>query len=288
MKTENKKRFHKIVSFMLAAVMMVSVFSVAVPQKAEAAAPSFKGSGKSNVKITDANSYYESGKETVIKFKSKVTGYITLTFSNASNIYDTYGFVTFCNSKKKALGKKDEFYDTLGKPYQKTRTYGVKKGSTYYFKVMSKGGVKINSTVVSVKKNAGTKRTNAKSLGKNKTIKGVIIAGSKAADWYKVKLTKKQILNFYYTAKTNGAVLGNDGKIYCINGIKYTVCKSNGQPLIAGEYDWANLILPSDKDQYYMRNTVTGQKSGLNPGTYYIKVEPLNKTSSGYYTIKWK
>lgn len=291
MKTENQKRFYKIVSFVLAAVMMVSVFSVAIPQKAEAAAPSFKGSGKDSVKITDDNCYGISKKTTVIKFKSNVTGYITLTFSKASNLYNTAGFFTFCDNKKKALGKTDEYFNTVSdKPYQKIRTYGVKKGSTYYIKVKSFGGVKISSSVVSVKKNAGTKRTNAKSLGKNKTVKGVIIAGSKAADWYKVKLTKKQILNFYFSAKTNGAVLKSDNYIYCQNGIKFTICKSNGQPLISGKnnYDMAHLLNPSDKDSYFIKDKKTNQISGLYPGTYYIKVEPYNKTSSGLYTIKWK
>ena len=35
------------------------------------------------------------------------------------------------------------------------------------------------------------------------------------------------------------------------------------------------------------KNSVTKKSSKLNAGTYYIKVEPVDKQSSGYYTISW-
>lgn len=285
--TTNHKRFHRVVSFMLAAVMMVSVFSVSVPQKAEAAGLALKGSGSSSVTITDDTCSSVTGDATYIKFKSNVTGYISLKFTSASNITEAYGYVTFCGGKKKALGKTQELFDTASaKAYLKNRTYGVKKGATYYIKVESVGGVKVSATVKAVKKSAGTKRSNAKTLAKGKTASGVIVAGSSAADWYKIKLTKKQQLKLIYSAKTNGAVAS--GKyIYYSNGIKFTLYKSDGKPFVS-DYDMANLLNSSGTGTYYLENTYTKAKSGLNPGTYYIKVERYNNTSSGYYTLKWK
>lgn len=287
MKTESKKRFHKIVSFVLAAVMMVSVFSVAVPQKAEAAGLSLKGSGNSSVKISDQNCWAVTKKPNYIKFKSKVNGSISLKLTNASNVSDAYGYITFCNSNKKALGKKREIFDTAdSRARLKNRTYGVKKGATYYIKVESIGGVKVSASVKSIKKNAGTKISNAKSLGKNKTIKGVIIAGSKTADWYKIKLTRKQMLKLTYTVDTNGAVPSGDS-IYYYNGIKFTLYQSNGKKFV-DDYAFGNLLNPKDTVTYYVEDRLSHQKSGLNPGTYYVKVERYNPTSSGSYTLKWK
>ena len=293
MKMELKKCIHKIVSLMLAAVMMVSVFSVAVPQKAEAATAtlSLKGSGKSNVKITDANCYTTTKKSNYIKFKSNVNGYVTLTFGNNSKMGEAMGFVTFCNSKKRALGRNSEYFDTnAAKPYQRTRTYGVKKGTTYYIKIESAGGVKVAANVKAVNKKAGTKRGNAKTLSKGKKAEGYIVAGSKAADWYKIKLTKQQKLKFYYSAKTNGAVLMNSGSIDCYNGIKFTLYDGKGKPFISGvnNYDFANLLDASPTQTYFLESQYTGKKSGLKPGTYYMKVERYNSTSSGYYSLKWK
>lgn len=287
MKTESKKRFHKIVSFVLAAVIMVSVFSVAAPQKAEAAGLTLKGSGSSSAKITDQNCWAVTKKPNYIKFKSNVTGSITLKLANASNVSDAYGYMTFCNSKKKALGKTREIFDTSdSRARLKTRTYGVKKGTTYYIKIESVGGVKISASVKSIKKSAGTKLANAKSLGKNKTINGVIIAGSKTADWYKIRLTKKQLLKLSYTVNTNGAVPSGNS-IYYYNGIKFTLYESNGKKFV-DDYAFGNLLAPKDTVTYYVENKQSGQKSGLKPGTYYIKVERYNPTSSGSYTLKWK
>ncbi len=288
MKMESKKRFRKIVSLMLAAIMMVSVFSVSVPQTAEAATPSLKGSGSSSVKITDSNCYGMTKKANYIKFKSNVTGYVTLKFSNNSRIMNAWGHVTFCNSKKKALGVREFFNTASSNSAIKMRTYGVKKGSTYMIKVESEGGVKVSASVVSVKKSAGASRGKAKSLGKNKTVKGVMIAGSKAGDWYKIKLTKKQKLHISYSVKTNG--LTQNG--YCTGGIKFTLYKSNGTKF-TNDFDYANLATPKNGSIYCLRNRYTGAETGLNPGTYYIKVEPHRasssyKTSSGYYTLKWK
>lgn len=284
---ERKKCFHKIVSLVLAAVMMVSVFAVSAPQEVEAAGLSFKGTGTSKVAIKDIDCYGATSKANYIKFTSKVNGYITIKITNNSNYEDPYGYITFCGGKKKALGVTREYFDTLGsKSYSYTRTYGVKKGATYYFKVESSAGVKINATVKSVKKNAGTKKSNAKTLSKGKTVNGYIVAGSKAADWYKIKLTKKQQLKLIYTAKTNGTLVSGNYVYYNKNGIKISLYKSNGKPF-TNDSILVSLANSSNTATYY-REDYYGKKYGLDTGTYYIKVERYNNTSSGFYTLKWK
>ena len=290
---------NKIVSLVLAAVMMVSVFAVATPQQVEAAEDlSFNGKGTSTATISDEECWGATKEANFIKFKSNVTGYITIKISNNSSVVSggAYGYITFNKSKTSALGQTREYFDTSESATRYyTRTYGVKKGSTYYFKVESMGGVKVKATVTSLKKGSNTSRGKAKTLKEGKTATGVIIAGDKTVDWYKIKLTKKQKLKLTYSAKTNGAVLSSSGtSIYYNNGIKFTLCASNGKPFVSGSnnYDLANLKVSKDSTSYYIEETrngiPTGRTFGIDPGTYYVKVERYNKTSSGYYTLKWK
>ncbi|WP_031200991.1 hypothetical protein [Eubacterium sp. 14-2] len=287
---EGKKR-NKIVSLVLAAFMMVSVFAVATPQQAEAAGElSLKGKGTSTATISDEECWGATEEANFIKFKSNVTGYVTIKISNNSSLVSggAYGYITLNKSKTSALGQTREYFDTSKSSVYYTRTYGVKKGSTYYFKVESVGGVKVKATVTSLNKGSNTSRGKAKTLKQNKTAKGVIIAGDKSVDWYKIKLTKKQQLKLSYSAKTNGLAVSNSSA-YCTSGIKVTLCKSNGKPFISGSnnYDAMNLKYPKDTTTYFLENQY-GARSGINPGTYYVKVERYNKTSSGYYTLKWK
>ncbi|MFG6383344.1 MAG: hypothetical protein K1V96_03680 [Lachnospiraceae bacterium] len=292
---EGKKLFNRIASFILAIVMVVSVFAITPPQEVEAAtkALSFKAKGKTTVTISDKNCWYVTKKVNYIKFVPGVTGYITLNIKNNSSIQGgAYGSLTFCNSKKQPIGRKDEYFDSgvsSSQSYQRIKTYGVTKGKTYYFKVKSYGGIKVTAEVKSVKKGSNTSKTKAKTLSKNKDVTGVILANDKKVDWYKIKLTKKQKINLTYKVKTNGARLSGSS-IYYDNGIKITLCKSNGKAI--GGSTLASLKYPSDTITYYTKvtNTFTGQswQEGLNKGTYYVRVERYNASSSGSYTIKWK
>ena len=75
------RKFNKIVSLVLAAVMMVSVFAVTTPQEVEAASTinkEIKGTGTTTVRIAKKDSYAYSNKETLIKFKPKKNGYVDL------------------------------------------------------------------------------------------------------------------------------------------------------------------------------------------------------------------
>lgn len=288
------RKSNKIVSLVLAAIMMVSVFAVSTPEQVQAAGElSFKGSGTSTVAITDDECAYVTGKENYIKFKPSKTGYVTVTIKNNSTAASggAAGFLTFCNGSKSSLGQNQEYFDTIGEGSRYyTRTYGVKKGKTYFFKIKSVGGVKITAKAVSVKKGTNNSRSKAKTLGKNKTAKGVIIAGENKADWYKIKVTKRQQVKINYNVKTNGAQYSN-GTVSYYNGLKIALYQKNGKPFADGNnyYALANVKNPKDVDgPYYLYNSYTYKKSGIDPGTYYIKVERYNRTSSGYYTIKWK
>lgn len=285
---EGKKRFNKIVSLVLAAVMMVSIFAVTTPQEVEAAStPQFKKTGSSKVTIKDSQCYRVTGKANYIKFKAGATGYITVKITgNSSMTSQPSGYLTLCNNKKKTLGTKQELFVTGdSKSWAYTRTYGIQKGKVYYFKVESYGGVKLNATVKAVKKNAATSRAKAKNLSKNKAVNGVLIAGDKKADWYKIKVTKSQKVKISWSAKTNGVTKSGNGNA---SGIKMTFYKSNGKMFTNNAYDYVSPAYSSTWIQFYRKYTYSSQKLGLEPGTYYIKIEPYTKTSSGYYTLKWK
>ena len=103
MKT-SKTIFHRALSMLLTAAMVVTLFTVAAPAETQAAGLSFKGSGKSTVKIADKQCYTSDGndfKTHWIKFKAAQDGTITLKFDCASSFsYYSAGRVTFCNTKR--------------------------------------------------------------------------------------------------------------------------------------------------------------------------------------------
>lgn len=284
-----RKVFNKLASLMLAVVMMVGVFSAVSPQQAEAAAKakSFKSTGTSSVTIKDSECYNSKGNRNVhwIKFKAGATGYVTIKMKEASKNYSySAGYITLCNSKKSAIGQKKEYWQTNSSyNLQKTKTYGVKKGKTYYFRVECAAGAKLTATVKAVKKSTANTKAKAKSLAKKKAVTGVMIAGENKADWYKIKLTKSQILKLTYSAKTSGE---ND-----YAGIKVSFYKSNGKLFINSgtkrSVDWVSPLNPSSWMRFY-RTVNYVQKIGIPAGTYYVKVERYDKYSSGYYSLKWQ
>lgn len=270
---------------MLAAVMVVTAFVIPSAEEVMAAsAMQFKGTGKSSVTIKDDDCFSDSGEVNThyIKFKAGATGTITVKMSNASSEYAyAYGNITLMNSKKKALGKTREGWNTnYDNSAYYTRAYGVKKGQTYYLAVQSASGVKVSATVKAVKKGKNTSKGKATKLNAGKKVTGVIIAGDSKADWYKLSLTGNKRIKLNYSAKTNG---DNDK-----SGIKVTFCNSKGKKFLYNSYDWVSPFAPSSWTKYYRRNSVTGAQTGLASGTYFVKVERYNKTSSGSYTLSWK
>ena len=291
MHTGQKKVWNKIVSFVLAAVMVLGVFAV-VPTEVNAATKSFKSTGTSSVTITDADSYDANGYGKMaahyIRFKAENNGYITIKMTDASKKYTPEGYLTFCNSAKKALGQKREVWSTdskYGKAPYYTRSFGVKKGKTYYIKIESSAGVKVTATFKKVTKSKCNSKSSAKTLKAKTTAKGIIIAGEKTVDWYKIKLTGNKKVMLTYTAKTNGDTDNS--------GIKISFCKADGSLYTAGSStqapssDWVSPWTSSGWSKYCRKYLISGKETGLAAGTYYVKVERYNKTSSGYYTLKW-
>lgn len=184
-------------------------------------------------------------------FRATSTGYITVQG-------DGNGRVALCNSSKGALS---------GESYlQKAPTYGVKAGVTYYFRVTNSfnwsGTYVIKATNSKISGKFGKTKKKASTIKKKKTRSGYIEAGSagKKAKWYKFKVTKKKKVKIAVTTGSNEA-------------LKLTIYK--GGRKITSE-------------------TISGNKTGTissigkwSKGTYYIKVQRANSTSSGYYKLKW-
>jgi hypothetical protein len=104
-------------------------------------------------------------------------------------------------------------------------------------------------------------------IGKGKTAKGLVLSEDSVsiADWYKVKLTSKRKLSFEIHGKSCDSILFE--------------------------------IIPASKNVILFGSTIRIYDAGggvyttedsMPAGTYYIKVTKTSKTSSGYYTIKFK
>lgn len=206
-------------------------------------------------------------------YKATADGYITLQYIGDEG-YDHEGSVTLYNSSKKAISGQ-VFFDTNDKTEYKT-VFGVKKGQTYYIRaeyVREYFGIKLTQTAV--KEKSGKNRKKAVVVKKNKTVKGTMIAGENKADWYKIKLTKNQVLKVITQGSTSGSYNGFELTIYYSNGKKY----ANPTTCIKGI------------DSKYTTKTVklfTNKAVKIKKGTYYIKISKKDKNASGYYTLKWK
>lgn len=235
-----------------------------------------------SVTISAKEDFATTGKYTWIKYKAKNNGYITVTASNAavttepkedeekSKEHDeeyvmAHGYWTlYASNKKTALSSVTDSYNTAEENiHSYTQTYGVKKNTTYYLRVNAVGAVTLKCKFTKVNENSGSKKSKAKSLDKNKTVKGIISAGDKTVDWYKIKIPKKQILNIYYSGKTNSKIKITFSGTYLKTAVKY--------------------IQHGNTQTHHTYST-----ERVQPGTYYVKVERYNSTSSGYYTLKWK
>lgn len=280
----------KVLSMFLAVVMAMTMFVTAAPETVDAAGKSLKGTGTSAVTISDKECYSgNSYKIHYIKYKAGKTGYVTLKFKNASKKYnESFGYVTLCNDKKKAIGQKKEIWrnDKKESVYY-TRSYGVKKGKTYYFAVECDGGTKITATTTEVKKSTANSKAKAKSLKKDKKVTGVLIAGESQEDWYKLKTTGTKKVKLSYTVKTNGS----DFREKSGYGIKITFYDKNGKKWTKNSYTLLTGGAPKNAIKISMgQKDATGAligEFGIPDGTYWVKVEPMRKGSSGQYTIQW-
>ncbi len=188
-------------------------------------------------------------------FKASYTGYLTVTPVTQEAAYNK---VALCNSGKKAL--------TGDLAMRYTPTYGVKAGATYCIRIQSgynsSGGYAFRASNKKITEKSGKTKKKAVTIKKKKTKKGTITAGSKQADWYKFKLTKKKSVKITFKGRTNDT-------------LKVIVYKG-GKKIGSRTYSYGN-------------SSMTLKSIGKwSKGTYYIKVQRANSTSSGWYSVKWQ
>lgn len=230
------------------------------------------------VSISDKEAHMVSHQYTWIKYKAPKNGYITVTAEFGSKIYNvSEGYWRlYASNKKTALSEKDISYSVgvhnTGSKHKRQSIFGVKKGTTYYLRVQAYDGVRISCKFKEVKEKCGAKRSKAPVLKKNKTVTGLILPKDKNKDWYKIRIKKGQYIQLFYDIKTDG-------------NFKISFCSIIGSKLQSGKFGYT----ASDRRlMIKQHNSVTNKNSKMNAGTYYIKVEPADKYSSGYYKLKWK
>lgn len=263
-----KSLFQRIASLALAVAMVCSIL-VVMPEKTQAADFSFNST--SSVNIPDGQDTRTTGEYAWIKYKAPADGYLTVKANYASSVYTaSEGYwQLFDSARKTALSGNDTYSTNYDAAYQFSNVFGMKKGKTYNLRVYSLDGVTISSKFTKVSEKSGKSKTKAVSIKKGKTIKGIIPAGDKQADWYKFKVTKKQYLKLSWSAKTNDLM-------------KFTVYEgSKNIGTVKANY------ASSKTYSQYVTNLYTNKKLKVDPATFYVKIERATKTSSGYYTFKW-
>ena len=251
---------------------MISVLFL-FPQKAAAEEePEYDFNKKANVTIKEADCHAVSGNYTWLKYTPKSDGYLTVKVSAPEGVTEpSKGYLALYSSTKSiVLSSKSIFYNTeySANPYWRQIAFGLQKGRTYYIRVKGENGVKLSRTFKKVKQTSGISREKAKKLSKNKTITAIVPAGISNTDWYKVTLTKKQRLNLYYNVKTRGS---------------FKISIYSSKQLIGSK----NLYYTQKLRKLTLYIKTSGKKTGLDKGTYFIKVERANSDSSGYYKLKW-
>lgn len=207
------------------------------------------------VELDEAQTYY-------FKFKAVKNGYLRV---QTYNYYGyTYGTATLCNSKKKAISSATNLkYDP---------TFGVKKGRTYYIKVVPAENQDVAHTLTVVNKaireKSGKKKSKAVLLKKNKKQQGTITAGEKRTDWYKFRVTKKK----------KDHELAIEGATN--HKIKLVIYKGNKRLRLVGGQPVLNA-----RGNYHSSMTISGKN--WTKGTYYVKVYRGTSKSSGWYSLKW-
>lgn len=256
---------------------MLCVFC-AFPQKAAAAEKEYDFNKKKSVTIAEADSYGAKGSYTWLKFKPGSDGYLSVTISAPQNAagHATGYIALFDEAKRTALSSKSIFYNSeRGKSsVWRKFIFGMQKGKTYYLRIRGENAVTIERKFTKTKDSSGAMQAAAKALKKNKAKIGLIPAGTSQADWYKVTISKKQKIRFYYTVKASGTAASFRISIY------------SGKKRLASR----NVYCTSGEQKYTLcwQNKTTKKTTGMDAGTYHVKIERANATSSGYYKVKWK
>ena len=197
------------------------------------------------------------------KFKATKNGKITV--SHNSN----YGYhAQILNAKKKELS--DKQWCDEGVSREKCQ-FAVQKGKTYYIRIYpNDSGSKYHEFKIKeaeVKEKSGTKRSKAVTIKAKKKVNGTIVAGSKQADWYKFKLSKKKKLTITVSGQAS-------------TYLNFTVYNSKGK-----EISTKSLYGSGSMDIEVTNSTTYGK---ANKGTYYIKVSRKSSKDSGIYKLSWR
>ena len=221
--------------------------------------------------INGADRNIKSGKTTLIwqneydkwiysKFTPSKTGYVKV---SAKSNTDKTVYVKILDNKKKDVN--NQKYLNKKNPY----TYiGVQKGKTYYIATKSSNDYyNLQYKITGVKEKSGSKKENAVTIKKEKTIDGIQIANAKKNDndWYKIKIEKSKSIKFIV-----------NGKITSDNDLRIQIIPANKKIKFFNDI----IVVENNK------KTVSTDK--LYAGTYYIRVYKTNKKASGWYSIKWK
>ena len=220
--------------------------------------PTLKASKSYSINPADSKQNY------YVKIKPSKTGYITFSISK-----DLSGYITLCDSKKKALCKESWIYGNSS--YSKYVTFAVKKNTTYYIKMRSSDSIfSTKYSFKAVTEKSGSKVKNAVSFKKGKTVSGLILPGESKKDYYKFTLSKSQTVKLKIKGNVSSGSI--QIKIYSDSKLK----KSAGSTSI---YNYGHSIT--------LTSGTFGKTGKLSKGTYYIVVQRTDKYSNGNYSIQW-
>lgn len=212
-----------------------------------------------------------------ISYNADSDGYLTLDNFNVGDI-PANGYLALYNSTKtvalssKSIGYSGQFPQNAA-GYWGHNVFGMEKGQTYYIRVKAYTPVMFTSSFTTVKDKSGATQKKALKIKRNKTKIGLIPAGVSTPDWYKINLKKARKIKLHYNFQTKGSIR-----------LTFYMDKTQlGSKVISSQG-------AQEMTLYVKKTTAKGKikKTALKKGTYYIKIEPANSTTSGYYTLKWK
>lgn len=245
------------------------------------------GQGAGAKEITDVGYLTSSGSMEVrwsdeerdeyayIPFKVKKDGYVTFTANNVPENAGNHmrGEWFLCNSARKEITSSGKcgFYN------EESMTFAVKGETSYFLKVKLFGvqEMVIDHQYQEVTDNSGNKKSKAYKLKKNKKAEGLLIAGESKVDWYKITLTKKQLLKITIATKS---YRGLGMKVYDANGHE-----------VSGLYYWEVTSEDTVDDPVTLTSTDGWNPKKLPKGNYYVKIyTSKDARGCGYYSLKWK
>ena len=267
------KQFTKQRLRLLVVLLAMGLFTLTGKQTVNASTDYDAGTLAAQGTVTVTNGV--SSEFDYIKFVAPQDGYVTFTANNIpendGKLFSGQWFI--CNSAKTAISSSGDcgFWD------EDSVTFAVKGNKTYYLKIVSYGqpNYQVDYTYQAVKDKSGNKRSKAALIKKNKLASGLLMAGEKKADWYKIKLTKKQVLKLTVSTKS-------------YRGVNLKVYDKKGNEVMGFNY-----FQPSSTTETVhltsKKNSYSDANKKLEKGTYYIKVYCLSDARAcGYYSLRWK